>query len=220
MVLVASIAVIAGAVVVAMRPPEWWERANVARLIDSLEAESLENMILAECSRIRPSRAEPPDDEMTYVSDEWFVEIAQSSANAWIAVRFPKWIENQNKSAQITKGIETARVKFFPRGARIGLPLQVGALNVLGSLQIGVDDNAEGGTVVSEVNAFVGSLPVPDRIIGLCMDESMNELTDRDRINRAIDKLPTIRLQDGRRVRVLYVRFEDELMRVYCRTEK
>lgn len=135
-------------------------------------------------------------------------------------VRFPEWLTNRDPPARLPAGVRDLQAHFGSGRAWIAGRVEEGVY----SLSTAVRSN-EGGIWLSSVRAGVGSLWLPASWGGL----GMAGMIGRDEAGGSIWRIVsgeeplvaggTVRLEDGRRVRVLGIAISAGAIEVNCRTE-
>jgi hypothetical protein len=195
--------------------PAWWAPLDPGDQQTARLAERVEYRLAEEAHKVR---ADPKP---------WWIEISQDQINAWLATRLPEWVAH-------TQGIQ------WP--ARIGSP-QVSLDG--GTVRIGADIETDGGrryvvvhlapSIVDDELALtldgmsVGRLWIPGSSVGTVLDRlggpEAGQLLDDPALEPLVALLeggrrvdPTLTLTDGRRVRVLDLRFRSEALLVRAET--
>jgi hypothetical protein len=191
--MLAGVALAAGAVALARRPPSWW--APVERdAPGALEtARALEQGIASETSRVRG-----PGET------EWSVRVRAADVNAWLGARLPQWLEF-DRSLPWPAGVGSVQVMVDPAGA--ALAADWNGFVVVTRWE--VEPGAGGGpATLRAAGTSVGRLPVPFAagVGAWFVPELARPLPLR------------ARLGDGREVSVVDVEFGDGEAIVDCAT--
>lgn len=200
--------------------PSWWPQldAESAPTVDL--AERVEHGVVRVCSQVRPDA----DGNDPYASAVWTLRMTEDEANAWLAARLPRWIESRQGEWPWVRSIGRVRVRFEPDGLRIGAEMLAEAtggdmrvMSVKGALA--VDD--AGKVLVSNASVSVGRVTVPAGAIEMLMPDLARE---QGILLRALaGKGPLLeraelKLEDGRRVRVVGVRVSGGAIELDCVT--
>ncbi|MDX2115659.1 MAG: hypothetical protein SFZ24_08580 [Planctomycetota bacterium] len=191
----------------ASRPPAWWSALPSERPDAPDRAAALENGALTALHTFRA-----PDET-------WTVELKQDDANAWIAHRLARWLENRALAGPETRtALSAARLSFESDRVRAALPAAGRVITL--SVRLAVSD--DGALYARDVRLAVGSLPVPawalKRLSGL--DEAR---ADPALIEILAGRTPLVRpaelvLEDGRTIRLLEIRAHHGTLRLTCAT--
>lgn len=197
--------------------PRWWSEVSLvseaARGPAGAEAaQRLENAITTELHRGRRG------------GESWEFTLHESQANAWIAHRLPRWLAHRDPA--VVKELPEVRVRFEP--GRVLLGAQQGDRVVGCALQVGLDDR--GALRAKMRDARVGRAPLPGSLARSvardAMPQRLREDPDAVRILEAVltgtptEERVTLRLEDGRRVRIVGVRVESGTLTIGCVTER
>mgnify|MGYP001424269993 CR=1 FL=1 len=234
-VLMGSIAILAGWMMTNQRPG-WWRQIDPTdpRVVEA--AEDVENELVNELHRAdRPSPPEmslPADTR--WASEPWAFALPASGANAWLNTRLKQWLENRVDGFEWPEEIREVQVEFDDDSVVIGLRVQRGesGSQVLAA-RFGPQVREDGSLWVQAERVYVGRLPVPagwvldeaDERLTSMLSESVDDNEDLERLlaalsgERALMQVPLVELGDGRRVRLLAIKADRGLLTVTCRTE-
>lgn len=202
-----------------LRTPSWFQ--NVA--MDGPEArriaQRLENRIITEAYRFRGEPTAGPDG-VRRTGEDWRLRVTEAEATAWLAVRFPEWLANRDPPARLPPGVRDLQAHFGSGRAWVAGRVE----DSVYSLSTSVRWN-ERGVWLSGVRAGVGSLWLPASWGGLGMvgvlgrDEAGGSALRIVSGDEPLVPGGTVRLEDGRRVRVLRATISAGAIEVDCRTE-
>lgn len=217
-VIAATVALLAGATILALvlftlsrRTPTWWTPPDPAATPVKDLAQKLESRAVDEIHRVRPS------------SDEWSVSIPESAINAWLAARLPQWLANQNPPIVLPQSIGLVQIhatdgEITLAGEIVGTgPPRIAGL----TLAPRVDD---AGLWTPAHWATIGGLSLPSSWTFSSLPDSGGSDASRALLTGALagrsplSASPTIRLADGRRVRLLEIRPVQGAIEVVCQT--
>ncbi|MBS0190861.1 MAG: hypothetical protein U0573_03075 [Phycisphaerales bacterium] len=192
----------------AARTPAWFSASPAST--DRETAQRLENRLITEAFRFRGAVHDG------HTGEPWTVRITESEAAAWLAVKLPEWLKNRD--VRLPQGISDLRAHFGSDRAWAGAMLD----GCVFSLSARFDTSA-GSLSLSSVWGGIGRLSLPLALGGWRL-AGANALVPEDQARILTGRAPllpggTIRLEDGRRVRVLAVRLSEGLMEVDCITE-
>lgn len=194
--------------------PRWWSEAAADSGVSGGEeaAQRLENAITTELHRGRRG------------GEAWEFTLHELQANAWIAHRLPRWLAHRDPG--VVKELPEVRVRFEPGRVLLGA-LRDG--RVVGcALQIGLDDR--GAMRARMRDARVGRAPLLGSLARSvardAMPQRLRDDPDAVRILEAVltgtptEERVSLRLEDGRRVRIVGVRVESGTLTIGCVTER
>lgn len=186
---IASIAIVVIWIMIG-RAPAWWPSATTST---PAEAEAVERAITEQLARKHEA------------SVEWGIEITESAANAWLAHRFPRWLQHEGIAWPWPEG--RARVRFAEGVIRVGaLRTERDAPRIIGA-SISVAPDASAGLRVRLRSVALGGLTIPEgaarfaaaRVLGADQPEWFASwMAD----NRAII-VPPLRLEAGRSIEII-----------------
>lgn len=215
-------AVVAGGLVVyglAVRTPPWFGGAVPDRAESRRLAQRLENRIITEAYRFRGAPATGPDG-VRRTGGDWSLRVSEEEATAWLTVRFSEWLANRDPPVRIPPSVGDLRAHFANGRAWIAGRVDESVYSISSGVRV-----SDSGVRLSGVRAGVGSLWWPVswgglNLVGLVNGETgsaavRNILAGRE----ALVAGGTVRLEDGRRVRILRVTIESGEVEVGCRTE-
>lgn len=236
MVVLATLAVLA-AWQMSMVGPQWW-RALDADDDDTIAlGEAVEHTLAAEFHRVeRPGvRLDDGNDDTPdpWHSEPWGISIAAGEANAWLNTRLRPWLESQDEDFAWPRDLAEIQVQFDNSTIHVGVRLERPGRDRVLSATVAPRIDTGGGLWMPATWAYVGRLPIP---AGWVLDQSDRRLEElvADRVEEgatarlianalkglepAADQ-PTIRLGDGRQVRLLGLRAQRGRLELICRTE-
>ena len=202
--------------------------ATVAR------AEKLENALVGHMSLVRPSAGGEPGPGLSFQSESWAIALHRDDANAWLAARLPLWLANQGHAPELTRDLDAVQMTFESGRVRIGVKiLKDGREQIVGASARPVVKD-DGSLWFEDATIEAGRLRIPaswaagflnaraERYLPATMRESPR---GREVLEMIAGKRPalrdaTIRLEDGRRVRLLSVTPKQDRVEFVCRTEK
>lgn len=203
------------------RTPSWWASAVEVGPDAPRRADALERGFSAAVHE--PGR-----------SGAWQVDFSERDANAWLAERLPRWLGN--RGVGWPEGVSTPRVRFDRERITVGVALGGPDRGRVASLSFRVIVLDSGAVLFDGAHARVGmvalpSLPGEGAVRGLVesMDLDPGTTPDGERLDSAIVRAirgerpvvdePVLRLEDGRRVRLLEVHAASGRLRLTCVTE-
>jgi len=212
--------------------PSWWPGPSADSAVTAAQAESLENAALAQASLVRPGGATATVE--TWFSEPWSVAISEADANAWLESRLPQWIANRHHDAAWSKQFADVRLRFDD--GRIDVAARVttdsGSRIVGVTLRPRIEDDGSLWTPASTLFAGRAALPTGPVMRGLrgrvesALPASVKGMPELDGAFRtlldeqAAAKAPILRIDGGRRVRLLGIRVREGRVELTCRTEQ
>jgi len=202
------------------QPPEWWDSSAVSER-DAVEpAQQLENELMRAASFVRPAGSTPPSPGLSYRSEDWIVEISQAHANAWIVARLPKWLANRGESEEFINRMVRTRIRFEASVMKVGVPMMYSGVESVLWAAFTLQDNSAEGVQFRVVDAYVGRKRTPDEVLEAALDDSARRTLAELKSGRDFSDALSMRLEDGRIVRVTRIQIGDSVLRLVCHTEK
>ncbi len=212
--------------------PAWWtenQPAGTAKSVDdqNLIATRLENAFITEATRARPTDPAHPGR-----SEPWAVLIRESDMNAWLSVKAPRWLASPSGAVALPgnhraweASLAEARVKCRAGSLTLGVRLHTERTDRIVWLAC-TPSIRQGDLWLAAASLHIGKLQAP---AGWVL-ESKPAASGRggggggDVLKAVLGtgplvSPPTLRLHDGRRVRLLDVRVEDAAIVLTCATE-
>lgn len=215
--------------------PVWW------RIVRKDDPKTAETALLIENSvwnQIYLSREMAPAADAAAAdlgpAAEWTVSLKAADANAWLNERLPKWLANQHEEAPWPKELEEVQVDFGDGLVRIGAKVrQPGQTRVL-SATLQPDLRPDGTLWLPASWVSIGRLAVPaDWVLQQAeqrkadfIPAELRDLPETVAMFRGFaGKSPivqnaVVKLEDGRRVRLLKLRPVNGRLEITCRTER
>ncbi|MBL0928397.1 MAG: hypothetical protein IBJ11_12230 [Phycisphaerales bacterium] len=182
--------------------PGWWVSTDRSDPAAVATAEAVERGVMAALSGERaPGRA-------------WTVEVTEGQLAAWLNVRLPRWLANRDVPWPDRVGAVCARIDEW--GVTLGAEVRDGGTEgrarVLG---LSASPRVEGGALrLARARVHVGRLPAPMSLAGgrvgalvrtALGEEGAQRAGEILRGERPLAEPAELRLEDGRRVRLLGV---------------
>lgn len=208
---VAGVVVIVGGLVAVVvvrkmsRPPGWWRAVAPVGPEVAARAEALEEAVTSATTEVRGGLAAP-----------WMVAIDEGDLNAWLAERFEMWAAN--RSVDWPAG--PPRVRLGDGIASLGAEVSASGSAQVVSIDFAPAIDAAGALVLHVRAVRVGELAVPVAIVRAAAAAYLGE---DPRIDDVLEGRPvldeaSLRLADGRVVRLVELRVEPGRVIVGCTT--
>lgn len=195
------------------RAPQWWHPPLKAdpETIDT--AKAVENGVTTLLHQARPRDA------------SWTMQVSNEDANAWLGARLQDWFDNQGGS-KWPKELEQVSAQFEDGALRVGAALDLRGTRRVVSLRLEPRIDDRGQLWLPATSVQVGELGVPTGwVLGDASPlRSMIRADpgEMDRLSRVLAgqsplaSKPTLKLADGRRVRVTGLKLESGQLLVTC----
>jgi len=220
--------------------PSWWPGRSEDQGAVRVRAEAIENAAVAQASLVRA--ADPVATPEKWFSEEWSVSISEGDANAWLESRLPQWLANRYPGATWAVHLKEVRVRFLEGRVDVAANLSAdiegmdragGGAGILGATlrpRVGAD----GSLWAPASSIFAGRAVFPTGVVvrGLrgrvesALPKAVRTLPEMEGVFRtllneqAAAASPMLRIDGGRRVRLLGLRVRDGRAELTCRTEK
>lgn len=202
-----------------LRSPSWFHREMPSTSEQRRVAQSLENRIITEAYRFRGGLIAGADG-IRRTGEDWHLRVTQEEATAWLRVKLPEWLANLDPPARVPTGLGDLQSHFSSGRAWAAGRMDERVYTL--STSVRVD---ESGVWLVGLRAGIGSLSLPESWggLGLAGAWAREEAAESSwRIASGHEPLiagATVRLEDGRRVRVLGARIVPGAVEIECRTE-
>lgn len=211
--------------------PAWWPTPPVDSTIVATQAESLENAALAQASLVRS--LDPLAPQGVWFSEPWAVAISEGDANAWLASRLPQWLENRYPDAAWATPLSEVRVRFRDSCIDVGARFNAGSASRIAGATLHPRMSEDGSLWAPASTVFAGraGFPASAVLTGLrgrvdsVLPQGVQKLPELDALlqtllgEQAAAKEPLLRVDQGRRVRLLDIRVCEDRIELTCRTE-
>ena len=198
----------------------------------SQRAAEVENAVLAQLSLVRMGSR---DRDGVWRSDPWSVSISEEDASAWLATRLPRWIASREGDDAWPSQVAQIRVSFRDGSIVAGALLVGGAASsqVLG-VETRPEVDANGALLTPATRVRVGRVSLPaswlvDTVRARASDfvpaETLATPVAQAAMRALMGQGPltrdaVIRLDDGRRVRILKLAPRDGRLDMTFQTER
>jgi hypothetical protein len=206
--------------------PEWWRPLNPNDERTVQAAQTVEIDVTNALHRSRPSTPERPPES-------WTISVGEAEANAWLAARLREWLANQDDAFAWPAELSEPQIDFRDGKVVIGAGFKRGkSLDVLAVTLLPRTDK-DGALWLEAESVSIGKLSIPaswalSGSASFIKDRLPEHLLDKPEGKRVLNvlsgkepvtKSAILKLSDGRCVRVLALRANDNALLVTCRTE-
>lgn len=211
--------------------PAWWRPATFTDTQSYIAAQNLENGVATLLTSARPP------NEGGDPTKPWTVGLRSAEANAWLNTRLQKWLENQNGvKFRWPSELEELRVEFNDQRIYVGARIRSAGQEQILTAVLAPEFRPDGSLWLPAEVVTLGRLALPAKwVLGTRggrpvggavtnVPESIAELPQTRVVlsafagENAVMLEPTIRLGDGRRVRVLGLTAKDGRLLITCQT--
>lgn len=238
-VAIASLTV-AAAGALARERPAWWRTIRPDDRQTIAAAERVERVFTAELTRVRPTDpAIQWPGPGPWRSEPWVLELDAMDVNAWLCTRLPGWLAAQGDADAWPGGLGEVQVDFASPSVRIGATIRVSGRDqvISATLAPQVRHDAarpgdDGALWAPASWVHVGRLSIPaswvidaDAAHRGYVPKELRALPETTAMFKALAGQgplrddASIRVGDGRRVRVLAIEPRGKTIRLTCRTE-
>jgi hypothetical protein len=193
-------------------------------------AVNVENALINHVNEHKPVPRGPGEP---WLSDPWKIRIDSSEANAWLNVRLPMWLNNQQEKFHWPRNMSDLQVDFADQQITVGARVRSGDRHqvLTATLEPRLEKDGQLWLPASWVN--LGRLAVPASWVleraksgaAEYVPTDLRKLDETQRLFRAFEGLEPIantflfRLDD-RKVRILEIRAEAGVLEITCQTER
>lgn len=238
-VVAVSTALVLVALALVQEQPGWWAVVDTTDPRTISTAEAVENGITTALTQVRGASASADDAP----GRPWSVFITTDQANAWLGVRLRRWLADQSEQGAIDfrwpDDLREVQVAFTRGHIHIGARVMRPGASVAASPRPQVLAavirpmlDPDGALWFTAERVQIGRLPLPASwVLGRAGrgDDAAAELASRPQSRRLLAALagqgpavrrPTIRLADGRRVRLVAIAPTEGRLLLTCVTEQ
>jgi len=236
------------AIALLLHRPSWFDSRLIPQRDAHQRGSELETAIIRELTRVRPGKegtqnerasdqtinqskdlpesSEKPTPGTTYVSEVWAVSIMESDINAWLSGRLPAWLQSREVSMPVA--FNNLCVRLDDNAAYIAAEYTGPPLVIL-TQPVTLEITPTGDLSIRFSSISSGLLPLPGlNLTSLLPRDLISSLLGnpppRDAANGSVNDIhisnATIRLEDGRTVRILDLKIKTGRFEVTCQTEK
>jgi len=221
------------AAVVLMRyAPAWWKKLPLDKAETAERAGLLHNTFANRLHEIKQTGANADTEHWSSEVDRFTV--SASDANAWLNLEMPRWLTNMDSRVAWPASFRELQVQFIDGRVHLGVKIHQGQRDLVLSATLVPDLRADGSLWMPATWVHVGRLPLPaDWVLAEAearadtyIPEELRDLPEAKDLFRVFSgEIPvaddaTIRLMDGRRVRLLELIPRDGRIEVAFRQER
>ncbi len=214
--------------------PSWWSQISPDEPSVLERAEQFETAVVSQLHRAdRETDLEFVREHAgSWRSEPWRVRVSTSDANAWLNAKLPRWVESSDEGIDWPEQVGGVQLESVDGAVHIGVLVVRGNGSRVFSAELDPSVHEDGSLWTRASWVRLGRVPVPaswalggaQERIGDLLDEELKDLPQTELIEafdgtRPILVEPTIRLGDGRRVRLLGIEPRDGWLELTCRTE-
>lgn len=197
------------------RTPAWFRVLNPRDPVLMDLAQRVENRVITQLYKYRGL----VDPATGATGDEWTLTITEDEATAWLACKLPEWVRNLDDRAHWPREITSVQASFGSSRLWIAAAVEKNSVVSLGAAP---RLDPDGLRLVSP-RAGVGSLTLPITWLAGSARSMLERTQERPLwpiITGAQPALPgaSIRLEDGRRVRITAITLQRGQLTLTCRT--
>jgi hypothetical protein len=219
--------------------PSWWRtrQANQAATAAAVE-NGVVNHLTAVRARDQAQKEAAAKTGEKWKSEAWSVSLQAADVNAWLAERLPRWLENRQPPVKWPRQVREVQVEFADGIVRVGTRVAAASgdesdRDQFLSVELRPELMDDGKLWLRASGVSVGALPVPSalamewvrQVSGELFTEMMEKVPEakttleamageRPLVNDAV-----VRIDGGRRVRLLKIIAKNGRLDVTCRTE-
>lgn len=240
-----STALVLIALALSQENPRWWVAVNPANPETVATAERVENGVTSALTQVRTANnpAAGPESSATAA---WQVFITTEQANAWLNVRLKRWLADQAEQGNLDfrwpEGVGEMQVSFqrglIHLGAVITRPSPGGGAPRTQTLAAALrpEFGSDGSLWMTAERIEIGRLAVPAgwvigsgektaaKVADVSTELARQPQTERVlaaiRGERPVLSRPSVKLADGRRVRIIAIEPVDDKLVFTCTTEQ
>lgn len=211
----AAMTIVVVALLLARESPSWWRTVDPEnpRIVDL--AERVEQAVVSSMHRARP------------IGEPWTVAVTAPQANAWLNVKLPRWVRSRN--AQWPDQIGQVQTHFGDGKVSVGVRIGSDTEDQIVAATVNPRLHDDGALWLTQPSTNAGRLDIPAGwTIARLQSWLPPEIREREMTARMLDALrqrgPVIPatfvdLEDGRRIRLVDVRIENDRLLLTCVTE-
>lgn len=206
---------VVGALLLARESPVWWRTVDPADPAVVDLSERVERAVVSAMHKARP------------LDEPWTVAVSASQANAWLNAKLPRWVRSRN--AHWPQELSQVQTHFTNGRISVGVRIGLGDDQQIVAATVNPILNADGALWLTQPSTNAGRLDLPAGwTISRLASWLPPEIKGRPLANMVLQALrqeapvladTSLRLEDGRRVRLIGLRVDHERLLLTCVTE-
>lgn len=215
--------------------PAWWRSRRPADPAAVKAAEEVENGLVTQFSSVRPGDPKfEPRPGQSWQSEKWSVSLSEADANAWLNERLRKWITTQDPKARWPEEVQEIQVEMAEGELHIGTKVRTSAGSRVVAMDVRPSVRPDGALWMPADGVQLGTIPLPSSLVLDWAERAVRELFPESVATRAdtqgaldafqgksaLVRDPVVKLEGGRRVRLLAIATRDGRMELTFRTER
>lgn len=215
--------------------PAWWRSRRPADPAAVKAAEEVENGLVTQFSSVRPGDPKfEPRPGQSWQSEKWSVSLSEDDANAWLNERLRKWMTTRDSGVRWPEDVQEIQVDMAPGVLHVGTKVRTSSGPRVLALSVRPLVASDGALWVPADGVQLGTIPLPSSLVLVWAEHAVLELFPESTEVRAdtqtvldaflgrsaIVRDPVVKLEGGRRVRLLGIVAHDGRMDLTFRTEK
>lgn len=214
--------------------PSWWRQYRPTPELRE-RATAVENAAVSRLYAQHPSdpawQADPGDGP--WRSARWSIALKDEDASAWLTARLPEWIDGHAETPRWPASLGRPQVRFEPGIVRLGVTLRRDDGERVLTATVRPVLREDGSLWLRAHWIHIGRLPIPATLLLNRVGDRLERylpgpLADDPHSAGFIAALrgraplanePTVRLEDGRLVRLVGLRVTEGRIEIDCRTE-
>jgi hypothetical protein len=167
-------------------------------------------------------------------SPVWTIEVRSAEVNAWLNVRLPKWLANQKDEFHWPAEVSDIQVEFHDDRITIGARVRAGDRHQVLTATLAPRLDPQGRLYLPAQSVNLGRLNIPASWVldpiranaEAYIPTQLRRLPETELLFKAFEgeqallQRALVRLNDGRRIRILSVQPRDGRLLVTCQTER
>lgn len=215
--------------------PAWWRSRRPADAAAVKAAEEVENGLVTQFSSVRPGDPKfEPRPGQSWQSEKWSISLSEADANAWLNERLRKWITTQDTKVRWPEEVQEVQVEMVEGELHIGTKVRTSGGSRVIAMSVRPSVRTDGSLWMPADGVQLGTIPLPSSLVLEWAERAVRELFPESNAARAdtqnvLDAFqgksamvrdPVVKLEGGRRVRLLGILVRDGRIDLTFRTEK
>lgn len=215
--------------------PAWWRSRRPADPAAIKAAEEVENGLVTQFSSVRPGDPKfEPRPGQSWQSEKWSVSLHQDDANAWLNERLRKWIATRDSRVRWPDEVQEIQVEMVDGALHLGTKVRTAGGPRVVAISVHPVVRTDGSLWMHADGVQLGTIPLPSTFVMEWAERAAQELfpasssaqTEAQSVLDAFQQRaplvrdPVVRLEGGRRVRLLAIAMREGRVDLTFRTEK